>query len=460
MKIYGGYLPKITGRPSSTVDELQLPQELSIDLCRGGISYNPVVKNGQRVDFGETLAETSVLDNRLCLPAPAGGTVALHDENTVVLENLQGQINPGTSYRPERISREQTIKALSEGGVWPFFWSSKTGGVPSPGADELPQAIVINVVISEPFRTRGKVILRRSWKRIVEGIKFLPRLIADYGIIYIVLTQVRDPIAQMMVSDLAGFAWIRFRPVPLRYPVENQRVLFQAFQKSEASIHRDSKIWITDVQGIEAVGACLADGLPVHQRVVVASGPGHADPRHLAVRIGTPVGAFSQSKNDRPVRILRGGVFTGQPADPAKDAVQYDDDGFFFLPEVTDREFLSFLRPGFDRTSYSRTFASSLFGGRDRRLSTSLRGERRPCITCGACENICPARVLPQVLHRYIHRELYEEAEKAGLNACVECGLCSHVCPSKLELLQQFVDAKALLQAEREEAMETAGRGE
>ena len=454
MKIHGGYLPKIIGRPSSSVGEVPLPRRLSVDLRRGGIRYTSVVKVGQQVEFGETLAETSVSEHRLCLPAPAAGTVTLHEDNTVVLENLQGRVNPGTRYQPERVSREQTIKALSEGGVWPFFWSSKTDGMPSAGDDELPQAIVVNVVISEPFRARGKVILRRSWNRIVQGIKFLPRLMADYGTIYIVLTEVRDPIAQMMYSDLAGFAWIRFRPVPLLYPVENPRVLLQAFKKSEASINKDSKIWMIDVQGLEAVGACLADGLPLHQRVVVAAGPGHSNPRHLSVRVGTPISTFAQTVEDRPVRILRGGIFAGAPVNPGDDAVQYDDDGFFFLPEVTDREALSFLRPGFDRTSYFRTFASTLFGGSDRRISTSLRGERRPCITCGACEKVCPVRILPQVLHRYIHRELYEEAEKAGLHRCVECGLCSHVCPSKLELVQQFEDAKALLEAEREEGGE------
>jgi Na(+)-translocating NADH:ubiquinone oxidoreductase A subunit len=283
---------------------------------------------------------------------------------------------------------------------------------------------------------------------------------ADYGVIYIVLTEVNDPVAQMMFSDMAGYAWIRFRPVPVLYPVENPRVLMEMFRKKELSISSDSKVWITDVQGIEAVGACLADGLPLYQRVVVASGPAHPNPRHLSVRVGTPISAVSGPYVEPPAAVLRGGMFLGSPVDPGREAVQYDDDGFFHLPEMEDRESLSFLRPGFDRTSYSRTFASALLGGLDRKVSDSLRGERRPCISCGACERICPARMLPQVLHRYIHRELYEEAEKAGLYRCVECGLCSHVCPSKLELLGQFVEAKEMLRAEREEIEKTVEKSE
>ena len=46
------------------------------------------------------------------------------------------------------------------------------------------------------------------------------------------------------------------------------------------------------------------------------------------------------------------------------------------------------------------------------------------------------------------------------LRSCVECGLCTHVCPSKLELVRQFEDAKALLKTEREEAIESVERGE
>lgn len=448
MNMHGGYLPRIPGRPSSIVDELTLPPRLEIGLRRGGLEYRPLVSAGQSVAMGDPLAEASSRAWPLVLPAPASGRVSAVEGNRVVLEDVQGAALPRTRYAPERITRDQTVAALTAGGVWPLFWSSATGGMPSPDGDELPQAVVLNVVIAEPFRARGKVILRRAWSRIVQGIKFLPRLMQDYGTIYVVLTAVGDPVARMMYADLSGFAWIRFRPVPLVYPIENPRLLVQALLRSDRSLKKDDPIWLADAQALEAAGACLAEGLPLHQRVVVVGGPGHPAPRHLLVRVGSPLRTLAPGPGRPPARVLRGGVFSGSPVEPEEDSVRYDDDAFFFLPEENEREPLSFMRPGFDRTSYLPAFASRLLGGSDRRLSTSLRGERRPCISCGLCESICPARILPQVLHRYIHRELYEEAEKAGLYRCIECGLCSFVCPSKLELLQQFIDAKALLRAE------------
>lgn len=451
MRISGGYLPRIAGRPSSIVEELPVPRKLTVELLRGGLRYRAAVSNGQSVEFGEVLAEASIPGAELALPSPAAGRVVL-GEDELVLEEVRPDIAPLRTFQPERTSREETVAALSRGGVWPLIWSSATRGIPETAEEHKPRAIVLNVILSEPFRARGKIILRRSWSRIIQGLKFLPRLLEDYGTLEIVLTQVRDPVARMMYADLAGFAWARFRPVPLRYPVENPRVLAEAVRRSIPGLEKDGTVWILDVQAAEAIGACLADGLPLHHRVVAAGGPGCAHPRHLAVRVGTPVSALIPESGLKQTALLRGGLFRGQRVDPARAAVQFDDDAYFFLPEGSEKQFLGFLRPGFDRTSYLPCFATLLTGGPDRHVSTFLRGERRPCITCGLCEQVCPARIMPQILHRYLYRQALAEAERAGLERCVDCNLCTFVCPSKIELQGQFSEARQALQAERAEA--------
>jgi len=449
MRISGGYLPNIAGRPSGIVEEPPIPRSLIIQMLQDGLKYRPVVKDGQSVEFGEVLAEASVPGGNLALPSPTAGKAVLAEEQ-LILEQTRPDIAPLQTYQPERITREQTVDTLARSGVWPLFWSSATGGMPGLREDRKPQAIVLNVVLTEPFRARGKVILRRSWSRIIQGLKFLPRLLEDYGTLEIVLTAVRDPVARMMYSDLAGFAWIHFRPIPLRYPAENPRVLVQALRRGIPRLGKDSTIWVIDVQAVEAVGACLAEGLPLYQRVIAAGGPGCSHPRHLAVRIGTPVSTFAPENPE--IAILHGGFFRGERIDPARAAVQYGDDAFFFLPEGSTRQFLGFLRPGFDRNSYLPCFAGRLTGAADRRVSTYLRGERRPCIACGLCEKVCPARIMPQILHRYLYRQALPEAERAGLERCVDCNLCTFVCPSKIELQKQFSEAKHALLMERAEA--------
>ena len=53
------------------------------------------------------------------------------------------------------------------------------------------------------------------------------------------------------------------------------------------------------------------------------------------------------------------------------------------------------VRPGPDRGSYSKCFLSTLRRSFAERFTTALRGERRPCVSCGFCEEVCPAGIMP-----------------------------------------------------------------
>ena len=77
--------------------------------------------------------------------------------------------------------------------------------------------------------------------------------------------------------------------------------------------------------------------------------------------------------------------------------------------------------------------------------STSLRGEPRACIACGYCEDICPVKIMPHLIWRFLGKDMLEEAQVAGAEICVKCGLCSYVCPSKIPLSHLFAMAKMAL---------------
>jgi Na+-transporting NADH:ubiquinone oxidoreductase subunit A len=125
--------------------------------------------------------------------------------------------------------------------------------------------------------------------------------------------------------------------------------------------------------------------------------------------------------------------------------------GLTVLPELQEREFLGFIRPGWDRSSYAACYLSSLRDKFRERLSTGLHGEGRPCISCNFCEDVCPAGITPHLIHKYLYRDLIEEAEQARVDLCIECGLCSYVCPSKIDLRSQIIDSKVLIAQEKEE---------
>ncbi len=459
---HGGFTPKVAGRPINDVAAVPLPDRLILNLVRNGIPYEPVVRQGEQVAFGDSIASAPFGAEQLILPAPASGRVAEVEPGSHV--TLEGVVDTPVSgvLRPlaiERSSAAEIRASLLRGGVWPFLWSSRNRGIPPAEASAAPRSIIVNFILTEPFRARGRVVIERSWQRIMTGITFLQRLVADYGTIEIVLTDKNHPVARMMYEDLKGQAYVRFHSVPLTYPIENPRVLTNLLRAKSREIKKDDELWVIDAQGIEAAGGCLGEGLPLHERVVVTGGPSEQDPRHHAVRIGTPLDRFVSPKGEGTL-LLRGGLLNGVPVSQDIAAVGYEDDAYFALPRAGKQELLAFARPGIRKTSFTRSFAGDLFGVYDRTVSATLRGEERPCVACGFCETVCPAGIMPQIIHRYLYREKTEEAEKAGLDRCVDCNLCTYVCPSKIDLGRQFREGREIIRQEREEMRAVAEKSE
>jgi len=66
-----------------------------------------------------------------------------------------------------------------------------------------------------------------------------------------------------------------------------------------------------------------------------------------------------------------------------------------------------------------------------------------PCINCGDCIRLCPARIPINMLVRFLEAGQYEEAaDHYDLYSCIECGLCSLVCVSKIPIFQYIKLAK------------------
>ena len=72
--------------------------------------------------------------------------------------------------------------------------------------------------------------------------------------------------------------------------------------------------------------------------------------------------------------------------------------------------------------------------------------DEQPCIRCGFCADVCPARLLPQQLYGATRAGRPELAQDYGLLDCIECGACNYVCPSHIPLVQYFRAGKQTLE--------------
>lgn len=447
-----------TGRPDKSIRPMPDPKELYLSLKSRRFEFSDVrVKDGQKVAEGDILAKDP--DNyAVPLLAPRGGTVVCpEDADKMVLKDLapRADTTQAEQEEPPHIARQMGAAGIKRfqlltRGAWRLFYDAYTGRLPDPLGS--PQAVIVSTMTLEPFLARGDVQLRGKLLNFTRGLEHLQSLL-EYQPMYMVMPDIESDFAREVEDQIRGYAWVKKVEVPLKYPYDNLNILARHLGlKKEAG-----EIWGLGVEGVIAVDRALTADKPCLSRIISVGGPPVKEPTHLEVLSGYPIRDIVKRFAKGDIRVLDGGMLTGSPIEVAKDAgLDVESRGVTILEEVHDREFLGFMRPGGDRKSYSNAFLSVLRGKFREPLNTQVRGEVRPCIACNFCAEMCPAGILPYLIHKYLYADQIEEAEQARIDLCVRCGLCSFVCPSKLELMTEFADAQDLIEREKAEALAEA----
>ena len=441
------------GRPASAVNRVPEPKQLYLPLHSRRFLFSDIcVEDGQTVSDGDVLARDP--DNyAVPLLAPRGGKVKLKSaEGYITLTDIlppAGKVHVPEKDLPHIVQEMgsagmKRYKLLSL-GAWQFFYDAYTGQLPDPLGT--PQAVIVSTLSLEPFVARGDAQLKNRLLQFTRGLEHLQSLL-EYQPIYLALPDAKSELATLVREHIRGYAWVRLVEIPIKYPYDNFNILARKLGIKKG----DGPIWSVRTEGILATDRVLTVSKPCLVRIVSIGGSGVKIPVHLKVMTGYPVREIiDRYASSSGVRIVDGGMLTGEAV--AKDSLGLDTEcrGLTILPEYKEREFLGFTRPGWGRESYSGCFLSSLRKGFSERLTTAVRGEIRPCVSCNFCEEVCPAGIMPHLLHKYLYRDLIEEVEQARIDLCIECGLCSFVCPSKIELRAEFIRAKELIEKEKEE---------
>jgi Na+-transporting NADH:ubiquinone oxidoreductase subunit A len=247
----------------------------------------------------------------------------------------------------------------------------------------------------------------------------------------------------------------------MRYPFDDPALIARLLHLPSG---HDSHVWSLPAEGVLAVEAALSAGEPAVDRVISFAGPAAVEPKHYRTVAGYPLDLLLEGRVlEDEVRAVNGGVLTGAAIPPEQRGLDAECTGITVLREHDSQRLVSFAMPGSDRRSYSRTFVGTLRTDMAVRYTTGLAGELRPCISCRLCEDVCPAGILPAIIHKQLYAGRIEEAQRLRVDLCVGCGLCSFVCPSKIDLRRELLNADArlreeaaLIRAEAEAAAATA----
>ena len=445
------------GRAAFARDDTRLiPAVLSYPLQQLGRRLaDIVVQPGSQVRTGELLARAEGLELR----ASCRGTVSdilpsrRRQQGHIKVE-VAGRGEQGDSAAAESPGARAPIETMrryaEQQGIWAEIQTGMEMTPPELTGD--PRAIVVRCVFAEPYTVRGDAVISEDLDAFLNGLETLYRLGGGHAAIELTFTAPGSELGRTIRERLRGRAFVHTVQVPVRYPVENPLLLATVLGKAHSWGPDD--FWMLDPQTVVGLHRAFENGDFFARRLVAVAGPGVKQPALVETVPGAPLGQLVKDHlGPTPLEkccLLRGGLYSGIRAD-AEEGLAYGDRAVTVIPEDEEDEFLGWLRPGFDRHSWTKLFASRLWGPEAFGARTLVRGGLRACVGCGFCRQVCPAGLYPHHLHRLVTHDLLEEAEQLGLLNCVECHSCSYGCVSKIELSRDIVAARRRLLHEEEE---------
>ncbi len=464
----GGYrFTRFAGQPQPEIVDAGIPPVVTIDLgpvTAGYVGNTPVrslIEEGETVSAGQIIARDD----------EALGNPVIATVNGRVEEILKGrQTDAAVVIRSDGTESWKTVEGYS--AEWKNLGAevleklvylsgasgAVSGGIPTrfnSAAIEPRQVdhILLQLIPAEVFNPDPAILLDgRDIGAAAQGLEILSRIMPGAQLHLAGGRKQRSLLQRLQQA----YGQNRMKSVTLhtleaKYPNHREEVMIPALLGQEYP-HGYSAlnlgVLVIDLQALLQVRDAVVEGKPAIQRVIALGGEGFIKRPHLRARIGAALEELLSPYLDkkRQQRIVRNSLLTGtvveqSVVDPLLATV-------IALPEGLQAPPLAFSRPGFRTDSYSRTFLAN-FVPFAKTADTNLHGEHRPCIACTYCDSVCPAGILPHLLHRYVQRDVIDETlVRLRIFDCIDCNLCTYVCTSKIPLAELMRKGKEKLKAE------------
>ena len=419
---FGGIHPRYNKEMSTTDLSFRtvVPSRVVIPMrqhigapCTPLVQVGDTVKRGQKIGDGEGLCvpvHASVSGKVIAVeerPHPTLGSVL-----SVVIEN---DYQDTTVTNPLPATEDEILAAIREAGIVGMGGAAFPGNVKALSSMGKVDTLIANGCECEPYITADDSLLRTNPGQVLEGMMILGNIIHPRKLVLAVEDNKQEAIAKL--RSLSGdYPQIEIRILPTRYPQGAEKQLVQSVTGREVlpgQLPVSVGCAVFNVSTFAAIYRAVRLGQPLTERIVTVSGEAIAKPQNFIVRIGTSFHDLVEAAgglNHRTERVISGGPMMGV----AQSRLD--------VPVVkATNSILCLLK------------------------DENGAAENPVCLRCGKCVSVCPMRLQPLYMYRFVNARRLDEVSRLNLTDCMECGSCSFTCPGKLPLVETFREGKKML---------------
>ena len=390
-----------------------------------GAPCTPLVQVGDKVLRGQKIGD----GEGLCVPvhASVSGTVTAIEPRphsrggsvlSVVIENdfKDTAIPVRHDERPlEELDSDEILHAIREAGIVGMGGAAFPGNVKALSAMGKVDVLIANACECEPYITADDSLLRTDPEHVLEGMEILRHVLKPGRVVLAVEDNKAEAIEKVR-GLLKDFPGIELAVLPTRYPQGAEKQLIQALTGREVppgQLPVSVGCAVFNVSTYAAIYRAVRLGLPLIQRIVTISGEAIAEPQNFIVRIGTPFHDLIEvagGLNEKTERVISGGPMMGVAQSDLR------------VPVIkATNSILCLLK------------------------DENGAAENPVCLRCGKCVNVCPMRLQPLYMYRFVKAGRVDELERLNVLDCIECGSCAFTCPGKLPLVEKFRVGKKMV---------------
>lgn len=406
--------------------------ELIVPLSQHlGLPAKPIVREGQEVVRGQTIAEPDGFVS-VAMHAPASGII----KRIALAPVISGDMVPSVYLRTtpassqvvddgepcdvETASADEIITAIQYAGIVGLGGAAFPTHVKlKPPEGKHLDTLIINGIECEPYLTTDDRVMLEQTADIFMGIRYLLRATDVSNVIIAIEANKPEAIRKLDRGRPADLP-LSVQVCPVKYPQGAEKLVIKSLLDREipsGGLPADVGAICVNVATTAEIGRLLPRGRGIQERVITIGGPGVKRKGNYRIPIGTTV-RFALDEVGAARNLSR--VFLGGPM-------------------------MGSAVSNLDIPITKGTSGITAFTTEEAGFATGHRTVY-PCIHCARCVEACPMFLNPSQLGLLAKSEEYEGmADEFHLMDCFECGACSYVCPSHIPLVQYFRLAKKMV---------------